>query len=37
MTAKQEFLEHIEGKKVVCARIGIERDYNNTTKPVEGE
>jgi hypothetical protein len=27
MNAKQEFLEHIKNKKVVCARIGIERNY----------
>jgi len=30
MNAKQEFLEHIEGKKLVCAKIGIEKDYDNT-------
>jgi hypothetical protein len=30
MNAKQEFLEHIEGKKLVCVKIGIEKDYDNT-------
>ena len=27
MNAKQEFLEHIKNKEVVCAKIGLEKDY----------
>ena len=32
MNAKTEFLEEIAGKKLICAKIGIEEDYSTPKK-----